>query len=635
MPLGSPVLYRKEIDGLRAVAVLAVMFFHANIPFFSGGFAGVDIFFVISGYLITQIILTQTQNGSFSLVHFYDRRARRILPALFGMMFICLPLAWLILINPSDFKDFCKSVLAIPLFVSNILFWRESGYFDLSTSLKPFLHTWSLAVEEQYYVFFPVYLVILWKFGARLTWWLTIALAVLSLAFAQWSSVHQPIFNFYWLPSRIWELLAGALIPIFYAVFKQAEAAPAPREGFFAEVMGLAGLSLIFSSLVLLDEKILWPSLWTLIPIAGTVLILIFASGRTLAGKLLSVKPMVGVGLISYSAYLWHQPLLAFTKYQFDELTTILKIVLIISALAIGWISWKFLETPFRDKQRFTTRQIFIAALACSVFFVAIGLTGYLKSGFMFRLSSQNEPVVAYTMKTFMQDIRGDKCFIQRHVLSDHYDAQCSDPSRPGGSTLLWGDSHAAALYLGFKNELGDVMQFSAASCPPIFWNNKQHPSCQALNQFAMKQIERVKPRTIYLEANWLAYPGDTVAAGQAIKQIREWVPNVRLILVGNVPHWPKGLPRVVLQSDHSLLKELYVKMPMFAALTASDYQLAAFARQQDIHFVSALDLLCKNDNCLAITETTQGPKLTAFDYGHLTKAGSENLVRALTNKQH
>lgn len=627
------MLYRKEIDGLRAVAVLAVMFFHADVLFFRGGFVGVDVFFVISGYLITQIILAQAQHGSFSLVSFYDRRARRILPALFAMMFVCLPAAWLILMNPADFKDFSKSLLAIPLFVSNILFWRESGYFDLSTHLKPLLHTWSLAVEEQYYVFFPVYLVALWKLGSRWALGLTCILALLSLAFAQWGSLHVPTFNFYWLPARIWELLAGALIPIFNFAKNPLAPFPGPRSGTVAQVLGMSGLILVAWSIFMMAETILWPGMWTLVPVSGTVLILIFASDKTLAGTLLGIKPMAAMGLISYSAYLWHQPLLAFARYLSDDLSIGLLIALLTAAVVLGWLSWKFVETPFRDRQKFTTKQIFVTAIACSVFFVSVGLTGYFRAGFLYRLPSQNEPVFTYTMQTFMRDIRGDTCFIQNSQFADHYETVCSQTNHPEDATLIWGDSHAAALLKGFQKQISDVMQFTAGSCAPIFWKKDESPSCRALNQYAMQQIQRIRPRTIYLHANWLGYVPDQVAGAAAIRQIREWIPGVRIVLIGNIPHWPKGLPRVVLQSGVNFDGPVYFTSPLFSQLTTSDQQLAEFAQQSGIQFVSALDLLCRQDACLAVTLTDLGPRLTAFDYGHLTEAGSDHLVRALLNQ--
>ncbi len=630
------MLYRKEIDGLRALAVLAVMFFHAHFSWASGGFVGVDVFFVISGYLITQIIVSQLQGGTFSLMQFYERRARRILPALFAMLLICLPLAWLIIINPEDFKDFCKSLLAVALSISNILFWKESGYFDSSTALKPLLHTWSLAVEEQYYLIFPFFMLVVWKAGIKHIVWLTLILVLMSLLFAQWGSAHQPVFNFYWLPSRMWELLAGAVIPIVFAGFPKMRASLQLCSGVVAQTLGMLGIILILSSVLMMNEHLLWPSFWTLIPVLGAVLILLFASSATLAGQILSARPLVAIGLISYSTYLWHQPLLAFARYQFDNLTLMHRLSMVLGALLLGGLSWKFIETPLRDKNRFTTKQIFVSAFVFIVFFVSVGLAGYLKSGFLYRLPEKAEPVFAYVMKNFMQDIRGDRCFIQLNLPVERFAQECSQTTVSGDSIVLWGDSYAASLYQGFKKHSGDVIQFTAGSCPPIFWSTQEQPNCLALNQYAVREIIRLKPSIIYLEANWFAYSGNVAAAAQAIQTMRQELPGVRIVMIGNVPHWPKGLPREILQSGRSYAETLFMPVPvsMLRGLQGSDRQLEKFAREQGVEFVSALDFLCKQQGCQAVTMTDQGPRLTAFDYGHLTKAGSENLVREILRKQ-
>ena len=206
--------YRREIDGLRALAVVPVILFHAGFRAFSGGYVGVDVFFVISGYLITSLIIAEKALGTFSLARFYERRARRILPALFVVMAVCIPVAWLCLL-PSDMEAFSKSLVAVSVFASNVLFYRESGYFAADAELKPLLHTWSLAVEEQYYVLYPLFLLAAWRFGRK---WVVASIAIValfSLALAQWGAFNSPAATFFLLPTRGWELLAGALIAFY------------------------------------------------------------------------------------------------------------------------------------------------------------------------------------------------------------------------------------------------------------------------------------------------------------------------------------------------------------------------------------------------------------------------------------
>lgn len=302
--------YRKEIDGLRALAVIPVVLFHAGVSQFTGGYVGVDIFFVISGYLITSVILEQQKQNRFSLVDFYERRARRILPALFLIVLLSIPAAALLLI-PQDFIEFSRSVKAVVLFISNFYFWKDSGYFSAGIELKPLVHTWSLAVEEQFYLIFPLFLTPLYrKFGYRV-FYLLLGLAVASLAIAQYGSLTKPAATFYLLPTRGWELLCGALLAIHTLHGNVGSVNKTIRE-----VAGICGLAAIGYAIFVFNDKTPFPSLYGLLPVVGTMVLLAFATEDTYIGRLFRTKALVGIGLISYSVYLWHQPLLAFARYQ-------------------------------------------------------------------------------------------------------------------------------------------------------------------------------------------------------------------------------------------------------------------------------------------------------------------------------
>src|SRR5688572_2235118 len=371
--------YRREIDGLRALAVLPVILFHAGLQAFSGGFVGVDVFFVISGYLITTTILAELEVGKFSIINFYERRARRILPALFFVLFVSLPFAWFWLF-PQDMKSFSQSLVAVSAFSSNVLFWRESGYFDTVAELKPLLHTWSLAVEEQYYLFFPVFLMLTWRLGKP---WILGLLAVvfgISLAAAQWGSSAQSMAAFFLLPTRGWELLVGAFVA--FCLAKNSR----PLNKVAGELGGIAGLSLIVYAIVVFDKNTPFPSLYTLAPTVGTALILLCTTQPTVVRKVLGNKCFVGVGIVSYSAYLWHQPLFAFARHRsVREPGTIMVLVLAIVTLLLAYFSWRFVETPFRNKDRFSRRTVFTYSVAGTVLFITIGLLGSYTNGFKFR----------------------------------------------------------------------------------------------------------------------------------------------------------------------------------------------------------------------------------------------------------
>ncbi len=342
--------YRREIDGLRAIAVLPVILFHAGFSAFSGGFVGVDVFFVISGFLITSIILGEKQRGTFSLVDFYERRARRILPALFVVMLACIPFSWFWLM-PDDMRDFSKSLVAVSSFSSNFLFWQESGYFGTAAELKPLLHTWSLAVEEQYYVLFPLFFMLMWKLGRQWILPSLIAIAFVSLALAQWGSFNRPMATFFLLPTRGWELITGAFVA-FYVTSRGTEATLVTSNKATCEVLGLLGILLIGYSVFFFDETVPFPSLYTLVPTVGAALIILFSSSKTVAGRLLGSRAFVGIGLISYSAYLWHQPLFAFARHRSPtELGAASFALLTAGAIGLAYLSWRFVEKPFRQKK--------------------------------------------------------------------------------------------------------------------------------------------------------------------------------------------------------------------------------------------------------------------------------------------
>ena len=368
--------YRPEVDGLRALAVLPVILFHAGFEAFSGGFVGVDVFFVISGYLITTIIISELSQDKFTIANFYERRARRILPALFLIMAVCLPFAWFWL-PAADLLEFGTSLAAVSIFLSNVFFWIDTEYFNTAIEVKPLIHTWSLAVEEQYYILFPVFLALTWQLGTKRIVFLLVLIFLASLGIAVWGSQSFPVAAFYLLPARGWELLVGG-----FAAFYLHHKAHFNSRG-VNQFLSLFGLGLIIYSIVYFDKTTPFPSLYTLIPTIGTALIILSAVPKTLVNQLLSLKFLVGIGLISYSAYLWHQPILAFARYRvLGELSNSVLLTLCVSSLLLAWVSWKYVEAPFRDKQKFTRKSIFLMSVSGIVAFGAIGLTLFFTHGF-------------------------------------------------------------------------------------------------------------------------------------------------------------------------------------------------------------------------------------------------------------
>ncbi len=337
--MASAFAYRKEIDGLRALAVLPVLFFHAGFEIFSGGFVGVDIFFVISGYLITSIILSEMQDQKFSLLKFYERRARRILPALCTVI-ICSAIAAYCVMLPEQWRDFLQSGISVIFFASNIFFWLEDDYFAAVSEEKPLLHSWSLAVEEQYYIFFPLLVIALWRFGRNPMLYVIGFLALLSLISAEYGSRHYPSANFYLLFGRAWEILAGS-IAAFYLQKTN-------HDGRLYDRLSWLGFILLCVAIFIFDKDTPFPSLYALVPVIGTLIIIICTRSDRGFGKILSHPLWVGVGLISYSLYLWHQPVFAFGRLLVFEMGWTLKIALITISIILACLSYYIIEKPAR-----------------------------------------------------------------------------------------------------------------------------------------------------------------------------------------------------------------------------------------------------------------------------------------------
>lgn len=430
--------YRPEIDGLRAIAVLAVIIYHLDLvvggtQLLKGGFLGVDVFFVISGFLITSIIMSEYHSSQgFSLVNFYERRARRLLPALFTVILLSLPVAWYLLL-PSQLEDFAASVLSTLAFGSNF-YWDISlqEYGAESAQLKPFLHTWTLAVEEQYYIFFPLILLAIYKWWKSHTVVILLALLLLSLQLAEFVTPIDHSFSFYMLPTRFWELLAGSLLAniLYYH----------PREDndtLLSKTMPVFGLYLIVHSLLFIDFESGHPGFVTLLPVVGTVLIIWFANKDELVTKVLSGRPFVAVGLVSYSLYLWHYPIFAFGHIIDRSPGTDDKFywLLVTSLVSVG--AYYLIEKPFRNKKRIG-RKVFLGVMIPLMVFLSVSALALLTSA----SSSQFEGVDAKAEKQKRVTWNGsfEVCHPVNEGTLDHRKCKLSNDKK---NILVVGDSMA------------------------------------------------------------------------------------------------------------------------------------------------------------------------------------------------
>lgn len=429
--------YRREIDGLRAFAVLPVIFFHSGLDLIPGGFLGVDIFFVISGYLITIVILSDIHLKKFSILSFYERRTRRIFPALFFVLFICTLLSLLILL-PSDAKAFFQSLIAVLTFSSNIYFWKKTNYFDLSSELNPLLHTWSLAVEEQFYLIAPLLIILLYRSGKKWMLFFWVFSFFCSLFLAQLTVHQMPVATFYLLPTRCWELILGMLAGIYLFnnnsnIFDKS----------VREIGSLCGIGLIIYSFFSFSIKTPSPSFYTLLPVVGSVLIIIFSNCDTFTGRILSSKIFVGIGLISYSAYLWHQPLFAFAKYySMRELSVIYILFIIFNTFILAFLTWNFIELPFRRNKKFSQKFFFSIGTIIFGFFLLIGFLGINNEGFRYRLP----PNIVWQSLGEKLSAKGDVCQMQPLVSNPGIVSCEFGDISSSKSIYIYGDSHAQAI---------------------------------------------------------------------------------------------------------------------------------------------------------------------------------------------
>ncbi|MDN7124548.1 acyltransferase [Pseudidiomarina sp. 1APP75-32.1] len=452
--------YRPEIDGLRAIAVLPVILFHAGLKFFSGGYVGVDVFFVISGYLITTILLNEIEQGRFSIVKFYERRAKRILPALFVVLIACIPFAWAWL-TPSQLASFGQGLIAIILFGSNILFWRQSDYFAAASEENPLLHTWSLAVEEQYYIFFPLLLLGLWRFGRNPVFYIVVTLSLLSLALAEWGWRYSPTANFYLLPTRAWELGAGAICAFVLQKREQ------PNNQFIAWL----GLLMIIVSILSFDSRTPFPSLYALLPVVGTALLILFAGDKTFVGRLLSLRPLVGIGLLSYSAYLWHQPLFAFARIRaYSEPSLVLMLGLAAISLMLAYFTWQWVEQPFRKKSYIlasSRNRIFGFAAAGSLLFFLAGSFIHYGNGFPERQAPSGHTFAALRVDKMLEHNFGLNQVCEETFTLNKL---CRTGEQP--EVLVWGDSYAMHLLPALIHSASlngrSIIQHTKSNCAPI-----------------------------------------------------------------------------------------------------------------------------------------------------------------------
>lgn len=493
--------YRRDIDGLRAVAILLVVLYHSGVTFLSGGFIGVDVFFVISGFLIGGIIYTELNNKSFSYSRFYTRRIKRIAPALLVMLLFCSIFA-LFYLSPLELKDFSLFSGSTILSVPNIMLWHKTNYFSPNAELNPLLMTWSLGVEEQFYIFLPIILSIVIKFNKKVVASVAV-ISIFSFVLCVILTKTNPLFSFFMLPTRAWELGLGVMLSIMHREGRLNSLSLRAKE-----IVFILGLALVIFSAVTFDKHTSFPGYAAILPVLGSLLI-ILGNGR-ISSILLGNRIMVFIGLVSYSWYLWHWPLLSFARIGIDgQLSVYSGLFISAIALFIAYLSYLFVETPFRKGFKFENKKIIFGYIAISILLFLPTSLGYLLKGIPQRVN----PAVAQAENDKLNRI-ADRCLVGYGSTSYSKDKSCLANDQQDAVALV-GDSHAAALRGGVevyakKSNMG-VYQLTKASCPMLLGVTRMmnsYPShateCDTYNKKVLELISsNEKIKTVIISAFW------------------------------------------------------------------------------------------------------------------------------------
>ncbi|MDB5593942.1 MAG: acyltransferase [Hyphomicrobiales bacterium] len=612
-------MYRKDIEGLRAVAVLSVLFFHFGAFWIPGGFTGVDIFFVISGYLITGTCIHDLDDGKFSITRFYWKRARRILPALTAVILVSTVVAYVVLL-PADLTDYSWSVIASSTFWSNIFFWKTSNYFSPDAELRPLLHTWSLSVEEQFYIFAPV---LIWFVYTHLQkrWALVLTpLVIASFALAVYATHTAPTAGFYLIATRAWELLLGAMLTL-----KQ----PAPvRSRAMMNALATAGLVLLCIGMFTIHASDPFPGINALYPCVGTALIIYAGqpareqkiSGPTYVTRLLSTLPLVLVGRISYSLYLVHWPIISFYRYaSLDEPAAATALAMAAASIVLATLSYRYVEQPFRKPHAWSApRPLLIGSAVSLCVLCALGSVGVLGKGF----PSRYPDFVEVRIPGF-DEWKVGTCFNDG---SDELGAWQLEPcTRTHGfasKALLWGDSFAAHYVPGLApnaEKLGaNVIQYTYAGCPPILsYYSYARPKCSVFNRRVLELIAQEKIRTVVLSARWTDYQTRGFAGvQQTIKTLADM--GVRVIVIGQSPQFAADIQKVAYaakrRGDTSDMAPL--KMDAQVNLRLAEASVGAT-------FIDPLKSLCSGDAC----PYRDSSGFYYADYGHFSTLGAAHAI--------
>ena len=611
--------YRAEIDGLRALAVVPVILFHAGFELFSGGFVGVDVFFVISGYLITTILIEDIQHKRFSVVNFYERRARRILPALFFIMLVCIPFSWMWML-PSQTKDFSASIFSVSVFLSNLYFMSQVDYFAPSAELNPLLHTWSLSIEEQFYFFFPLLLLFLIKPSRKFAIISIFLLAALSFTFSELAWRENQERNFFFSFSRFWELFAGSIS----AFIVQKRGVQKNNS------IALLGLVAIIFSIFVYDKSIPFPSAYALVPVIGVVLIVLYAEKETLTARILGTRAFVSIGLISYSAYLWHQPLFAFAKLKLlAQPSPVLMTALSLTSLVLAYFSWKFIEKPFRNRKLLSGKIIFTSSSIGLFFFMALGILGYNEkispnfSDEQIILLDSFEEISSARHNAYYDDIchyTGLTGLSPEQFLSNWNCYFKYDVNRDLPHFAIAGDSNAADLANGFRLNEISVASMSGSGCSLV--PRMMSRNCKAMFSEFIRYVNSEDNIQLLVLTNF--FTQNEYSNTSIMEMVQFWKSFVgQIIFLHDTPRFPNHY--------NALLRGMTPTIDLHYDNLSIPSDILIYLEDNEIHTMSRNSLFCKINSCHYFS--VGGDALISDERGeHLSLEGAKAFIELLVN---
>ena len=644
--LQARVEHRTDIEGLRGIAVLSVLAVHSFPQWLRGGFIGVDIFFVLSGCLISQLLLQSLEAGRFSLIDFYARRVRRLYPALCLVLLACLVFS-VAFTFPSASRQVGQHVAAGALFISNIALWSEAGYFDVASQAKPLLHLWSLGIEEQFYLVWPLAVAFLFR-HKRWALRLISGTLLLSLGLNLALVADRPVATFFLPPTRFWELMVGALLA-WLTLYVDGGPVPWLRKRLpahswshqhAADGFAWLGLLMLAVALWLIDKSDPFPGWRALLPTLGTFALLAAGPEAWVNRQLLSNSILRFYGAISYPLYLWHWPLLSFPVVLGIPLTADVRVAILITSVVLAALTHELVEKPVR--RGFGGARFTWALFATLAVLGACGWVVKYTDGLLGTYPPNVREIASVEFRFDYSDYRVGRCMLRLEQGPESFGPECierRDSARP--VVFLWGDSHAASLYPGLlqvRQSQGygyRLAQYTAARCPPL----RSHPSsagthCDRTNADVMERIRTERPETVVLAGDWLLYGTDDAAVNAEMIGLRETVQSLKalgiqqIVIFGQLPRWTMAQPRILLGQwarSHSIPER--TDDHLNRASLAIDKVIQQAVSGSGAVFVSPIDRLCDGSGCLASTLRDGSHRPMVFDDSHLTPDGSRVLV--------